>query len=196
MSTAEIRNTAQRDATAKFADARGNIAVTAFVGSVAAALGWAWLYRADATLSPEEGAGYWLGIAGATMMLGVLLYPLRKRLRVMRSWGRLPTWFRWHMVFGFLGPALVVMHSDFSARSLNAFAALVSMLTVAASGIVGRYLYVRIHRGLYGAKLEVRELVSDVAAIRSEIGRDMGQAAQNIPLPRLEELVAQPATSL
>ena len=33
-------------------------------------------------LSPESGMGYWLGIIGASMMLALLLYPLRKRFRL------------------------------------------------------------------------------------------------------------------
>jgi hypothetical protein len=41
------------------------------------------------------------------------------------------------------------------------------MLLVAASGIVGRFIYVRIHRGLYGEKLNFKELQT-IAGFESE----------------------------
>lgn len=128
-----------------------------------------WVNRDNGVLTPREGLGYQLGIAGGSMLLLVLLYPLRKRIKFMRSWARLAHWFRWHMVFGCLGPILIIVHARFDAKSANGFMALVSMLVVAASGIVGRYLYARIHRGLYGAKLEARELLSDTMAMRPVI---------------------------
>jgi len=64
----------------------------------------------------------------------------------------------------------VIVHARFDAKSANGFMALASMLVVAASGIVGRYLYARIHRGLYGAKLEARELLSDTMTMRPTVG--------------------------
>jgi hypothetical protein len=62
------------------------------------------------------------------------------------------------MIGGLLGPILVLFHSTFHVRSLNAAVALASMLLVAASGIVGRFIYRRIHRGLYGSRTTLEEL--------------------------------------
>jgi len=45
-------------------------------------------------------------------------------------------------------------------KSTNATVAFICMLLVAASGIVGRFIYVRIHRGLHGEKLNFKELQS------------------------------------
>ncbi len=177
-------------------DRSGSLAVTAFVGMVGVVLAWAWLHRADGLLTPEEGPGYWLGVVGATMMLAVLLYPLRKRAGFMRDWIRLPNWFRFHMVFGIVGPALIVIHANFGADSLNALAALVSMLAVVGSGIAGRYLYARIHRGLYGAKLEVRELLADAKSMRAIIGEVHPSQAFEKELQELERIVAEPTPSL
>ena len=175
---------------------RGRLSVAAFSGAVAGALAVAWLYRASGVLTPEQGAGYWLGIAGALMMLAVLLYPLRKRARFMRSWFRLPLWFRWHMVFGILGPTLIVIHANFGTQSLNAFVALVSMLTVVGSGIIGRYLYVRVHRGLYGAKLEVRELLAEAVSMRGIIEKRQIGSQEESDLKELERFVTEPKHSL
>ena len=145
---------------------RATLPITLLLIIIIAVLAAGWLNRENAFLTPRQGLGYGLGIAGASMIALVLLYPLRKRIRFMRNWARLAHWFRWHMVFGCLGPTLIVVHARFDARSANGFMALASMLVVAASGIVGRYLYARIHRGLYGAKLEASELLKDAVALR------------------------------
>jgi len=135
----------------------GALAITAFLASLAATVGWAWLNRQEEVVRAEDGAGYLIGVTGALMMVALLGYPLRKRLRFMRDWGAPTHWFRWHMILGVLGPALIVIHSDFNLQSVNATVAFVAMLTVAASGLVGRYLYGRVHRGLYGSPTAHRE---------------------------------------
>ena len=56
------------------------------------------------------------------------------------------------------------------------------MLIVATSGIVGRYLYGKIHFGLYGRKAQVQEILSDVDALKNFIGDD---------LPVADHIVAQ-----
>ena len=45
------------------------------------ALAIGWFNRDQEYLIPDEGAGYWLGIVGGALMLLLLLYPLRKRMR-------------------------------------------------------------------------------------------------------------------
>ncbi|MCB1844805.1 MAG: hypothetical protein KDI09_17715 [Halioglobus sp.] len=122
------------------------------------AIGAGWWLRDDALLSPEDGVGYWLGIVGGSMMLVLLLYPLRKRFRILRILGGTPHWFRIHMVFGIVGPLLVLFHSNFHLGSLNSRIAMSCMLLVAGSGVIGRHIYARIHRGLYGRKTSLNEL--------------------------------------
>ena len=62
-----------------------------------------WQSSAERPLTAEQGAGYALGIIGGCLMLLLLLYPLRKHLRLMRNWGPVKYWFRLHMLFGVLG---------------------------------------------------------------------------------------------
>ncbi len=62
------------------------------------------------------------------------------------------------MVLGIGGPTLILLHSTFHLGSLNATVALLSMLVVAGSGIVGRFLYLRVHRGLEGERTNLEEL--------------------------------------
>jgi hypothetical protein len=131
----------------------------------------AWLNRAEAVWTPENGWGYWMGIVGGSMMLLLLLYPLRKRLRFMSKWLSVKFWFRLHMVFGVLGPVLIMMHSSYRLGSLNGRVAFFSMLIVAISGLFGRYFYTRIHYGLYGSKASFASLHADSELLKKKIGR-------------------------
>jgi hypothetical protein len=109
---------------------------------------------------PAEGTGYWLGIIGGSMMLMLLLYPVRKRKPRWKYTGSVKFWFRFHMFLGVAGPTLVIFHSGFQLGSLNGSIAFFSMIIVALSGLVGRYLYRRIHHGLYGEKIKFEEIYS------------------------------------
>lgn len=140
------------------------VAVVLFVG---------WLNRDEKYLTPEDGLGYQLGIAGAIAMLCVFLYPLRKKLKLLSRLGRVSHWFRMHMFLGILGPVLILYHSNFQLGSTNSSVALISMLAVAASGLVGRFIYNRIHMGLYGKKARVAEVLSDTEVLKRAIGADL-----------------------
>lgn len=94
--------------------------------------------------------GYYMGLAGGSMMLVLLLYPLRKSIKWFNKLGALRHWFGMHMAFGILGPTLVIFHTTFELGALNSKIAFLSMMLVAGSGIIGRFIYVRIHHGLYG----------------------------------------------
>ncbi len=131
-------------------------AATTAVTLLVVYLGWA--HRHDGLLTPEEGLGYALGVAGTTMMAALAGYPLRKRLPGLRRWGAMKTWFRVHMVLGLAGPVLILFHANFQTGSLNSSVALWAMVTVVISGVVGRYLYARIHDGLYGKRLRLSDL--------------------------------------
>lgn len=124
-------------------------------------------------LTPESGLGYWLGIIGSLAMLALLLYPLRKRLGSVRWLGSTAWWFRVHMMLGLIGPALILVHCNFKSGSLNSTVALIAMLLVAGSGLVGRYFYRRIHMGLYGRKARVQEILTDRNALIEAIGMDL-----------------------
>lgn len=132
---------------------------------------------------PGDDIGYSLGLAGGVMMLFLLLYPLRKRVRVFSTLGSLPAWFKWHMIFGILGPALIVLHSTFHIKSANAAVAMVSMLLVAGSGVFGRFFYTKIHHGLYGRQATVSEL-------KAKLEQDDVKAVFSIA-PNLEKVLEE-----
>jgi len=72
--------------------------------------------------------------------------------------GSVPAWFKFHMFCGVFGPIAVLYHANFSFGSLNSSVALLCMIVVASSGLVGRYFYSKIHYGLYGRKASLDEL--------------------------------------
>ena len=101
---------------------------------------------------------YFLGLVGSCMMLSLLLYPLRKYWGRLHNAGSMKAWFVVHVVFGILGPVLVVFHTSFELRSFNAAVAFWSMIAVLASGLIGRFLYVHIYKGLGGRHSNLYEL--------------------------------------
>lgn len=122
-----------------------------------------WLARDFSPVNPEDGVGYWLGIVGASMMAALLLYPLRKRIRLLHVLGPTKTWFKLHMILGLVGPLLILYHCNFQLGSINSKVAFYCMLLVAGSGVIGRHFYARIHRGLYGRKTSLQELQKELA---------------------------------
>ena len=126
--------------------------------SVIAALLFGWSHRNDNYLSAENGTGYFLGIIGGSLMLLVILYPLSKRIPLLSRWLPVRHWFAIHMLFGIVGPVLILFHSNFHLGSTNSSVALTTMLLVAGSGLVGRYIYTHIHHGLYGRRVTLDEL--------------------------------------
>ena len=122
-----------------------------------------WMLKDKQLLNPEEGVGYWLGIVGGFLMLLLLLYPSGKKSALLRRLGMVKHWFRIHMLIGLIGPLLILYHCNFSVDAMNSKVALYSMLGVAFSGIIGRYIYTRIHRGLYGKRANIEELRSEIS---------------------------------
>merc|ERR1711879_716280 len=89
-------------------------------------------------------------------------------------------------MFGVLGPTLILFHSNFSLGSTNSRVALFCMLLVAGSGLIGRYLYSRIHFGLYGKRASLVELTDLVRQNRQQL--HWVKALSPAFLQRLEQL--------
>ena len=140
----------------------------------------AWRFGTGGSFEAGDDVGYGLGVAGGVMMLLLFSYPLRKHLAVLRGWGRVKGWFIVHMLLGIGGPLLILVHTTFRVGSLNAAVALYSMLIVAGSGVVGRFLYVRVHRGLQGEKLALEELEQEAG---------LGERAMQVGLAHAPQVV-------
>ena len=143
-----------------------------------------WIGREQRSIHAEYGLGYALGILGGTLMLILLLYSLRKRVRWLMRFGATEHWFRMHMILGIVGPVLILYHCNFELGDLNSKVALYCTLLVAGSGIFGRYLYAGVHHGLYGSKTTLNELAGNL-----EKSVASGHASALIG-PLREELVA------
>ncbi len=130
-------------------------------------IAYVWSLRDLRLVVASEGLGYALGIIGSTMMVMLLLYPLRKRARFLRNAGPISHWFRIHMILGVAGPVLVLFHSNFSLGSINSSVALFCTIVVASSGIIGRYLYAKIHNGLYGQRITFQEIRGEIESNRT-----------------------------
>lgn len=140
---------------------------------------YGWMTRTSTGLNPENGWGYALGIIGGSLMLLLLFYPFRKRAKFLRSTGSVGFWFRFHMLLGLVGPIAILYHSRFSWGALNSAVALNAMLIVAGSGLIGRFLYSRVHRGYSGRKLEVRALLNEMHELEESLDR-LGQVGATV----------------
>lgn len=117
-----------------------------------------WAIRQNPPYHPGSDLGYALGVIGGALMLALLTYPLRKRVRLLRWLGPLRHWFAFHLMAGILGPVIILYHTTFQVHSVNAAVALGCMVLVATSGIIGRFIYRRIHHGLFGSRATQAEL--------------------------------------
>jgi hypothetical protein len=133
------------------------LSLTAITLLIATLVAVTWLVSRSKLFTPGSDLGYNLGLAGALMMLALLLYPLRKHWSWLARFGALRRWFWLHMFLGITGPMLILLHSTFTIGSLNAAVAFYSMLIVALSGVVGRFFYTKIHHGLYGRHASLQE---------------------------------------
>jgi len=127
----------------------------------------------------EPGKGIWraLGWTGSSMMALMMLYSLRKRLSFMRSFGSMRLWLSAHMFLGIIGPVLVTFHTTFKLHGIIA-TSFWCMIVTAVFGILGRYIYVQIPRGISGAELGVKEIDAAIENIDMEYGRYLGKESQ------------------
>lgn len=144
-----------------------------------AAVGYA--LREERYLTPARGFGYVLGVTGLGLLGLQLLYSVRKRARRLHGAGALRDWFHVHMVVGVLGPLAILFHSGFRVGAPNSAVALGTMLVVGASGFAGRFLYTRVHAGLWSERLKLQWLEQDVRLERGDLAwllQDVGGLEQ------------------
>lgn len=104
--------------------------------------------------------GHGLGIAGTLLMLvGVTLYIVRKRWKILARLGRLKYWLEFHIFLCSLGPVMILFHTAFKFGGIVSIA-FWSMVAVVVSGIIGRYIYVQIPRTIEGRALSLGEVQS------------------------------------
>lgn len=126
--------------------------------------------------APTGLVGHSYGIAGAFLTLaGVVGYSIRKRWRSLERVGTLKHWLQVHIFCCTLGPFLILLHTSFKFGGLVAIS-FFSMVLVVASGVFGRYVYVRIPKTVNGRFQTLEEIRAERDRIAASI-----QAQARIP---------------
>ena len=143
-----------------------------------------WTFKAGGHL------GHTLGIIGSTMMVLMLLYSVRKRVPLLRRAGALSRWLDVHIFLGVVGPLLVILHSSFKVQGLVALS-FWSMIIVATSGVLGRYLYLQIPRTRAGEELALADIEKQDRELTEELR--VRFSLTDVQLRQLEGMVAVPS---
>jgi len=133
-------------------------------------------------LKPGGSTGHALGVAGSSLMVIMLVYSLRKRVPRLRGLGQLKLWLNFHIFCGIAGPLLVILHSSFKVQGLVALS-FWSMIIVALSGFLGRYLYQQVPRRRSGDELTLTETQELSATLGRRLVDEFGLEPE-----RLEEV--------
>ena len=130
-------------------------------------------HQAYWVLKPGGPVGHAYGIIGASLMLVMQVYSIRKRAKPLRNWGPLRVWLDFHIYCGVLGPLLIVLHSSLKVHGLVALS-FWSMVIVALSGVLGRFLYLKIPRRRSGDQLSLQEVEAQSARVGERLRSDFG----------------------
>ena len=102
--------------------------------------------------------GHGLGIIGSVLMIfGVLIYMIRKRVRTFVHLGILKHWLELHIFLCTVGPILILFHTAFKFGGIVSVS-FWSMVAVFLSGVIGRFIYVRIPRTIEGNEMNIQQI--------------------------------------
>lgn len=125
------------------------------------------------TLRPSGAVGQSAGIVAALIFFFLWLYPVRKKLRWLAWTGSLSRWLDVHVTFALLMPLILAIHAAWRFGGIIGLG-FDAMMIVWASGIVGRYLYVRIPRSRSGLELTLEEIAAQRRAMVTELAVTTG----------------------
>jgi hypothetical protein len=127
-----------------------------------------------AVLRPSGDVGQTAGVLTFAGFLFLWLYPLRKRLGGGARWaGGVARWLEVHIVVGLTLPLLGAVHAAWRFDGIIGLGYW-AMLTVAASGVIGRYVYARIPRDRSGLELGAEELAQQRRQLLLELTQVTG----------------------
>lgn len=149
----------------------------------------------DRAYSPEHDlfkptglVGNRLGILGTLMIaVGVFSYQIRKRWKRLHGLGKLRNWLSFHIFLCTLGPFLIMLHTSFKVGGIVSIA-FWSMVLVVTSGLVGRYVYVRIPKTLNG---QFKSL-ADLQAQQESLLTTISDAAPSLDPTEIAPLLESP----
>jgi hypothetical protein len=123
-----------------------------------------------AWLKPSGIIGQSAGLLALLIFVFLWLYPLRKKYRALAFTGSVARWLDIHILAAIGLPLLLAIHASWRFDGIVGLG-YYAMLVVCASGVIGRYLYVRIPRSRSGVAstredvaVERRTLITEIAA--------------------------------
>ena len=100
------------------------------------------------------------GILALLIFVFLWLYPLRKKYRALAFTGSVARWLDVHILAAIGLPLLLAIHASWRFEGIVGLGYF-AMLIVCASGVVGRYLYVRIPRSRSGVASTREEVATE-----------------------------------
>ena len=130
-------------------------------------------------LKPSGLIGQPAGILALAIFVFLWLYPLRKKFKSLAWTGSLGKWMDIHILSALGLPLLLAIHAAWRFDGVIGLGFL-SMMIVVASGIVGRYLYVRIPRSKSGVELTREEVGARRRVLIEQIAETMGVDTETV----------------
>lgn len=182
------------------------LTVSAVAFAVLLSYGWRyydlpWDARFDSDLHhrlrSSGSLGQLYGNIGIVLILGNLLYLVRRRLVNVPWLGSMKAWMDWHVFSGIVGPAFIVLHSTFTLRTWPAIVSSASLAIVVVTGLFGRYLYRLVPRVADG-RIEPHEEVAgevDHALMQLHAQQPGGPQVAALVEDEVEAVVAKVGTA-
>jgi hypothetical protein len=124
-------------------------------------------------LRPAGYVGQTAGILAVAIFIFLWLYPLRKKFRGLAWMGSVGKWLDVHITFALMMPLLLAVHAAWRFGGIIGLG-FHAMMIVWASGIVGRYLYMRIPRSRSGLELTLEEIAATRRSMVTELAATTG----------------------
>lgn len=145
-----------------------------------------------ALLKPSGEIGQTAGILAFVIFVFLWLYPLRKRWKALKWTGAVGRWLDVHVTTALGLPLLLTIHAAWRSDGVIGLG-FIAMLIVCASGVIGRYLYVRIPRTRTGVELTRDEVAAEQTAVLHELATALNEPIDDVR--RLIEPVERKATT-
>ena len=124
--------------------------------------------------------GQGLGVIGTLMIaFGVGIYIARKRYGFLERFIRLKYLLEFHIFLCVLGPILILFHTTFKFGGIVSVA-FWSMVAVVLSGVVGRFIYIRIPRAVGGQELSMQEIQDRREGLLAQLAEQGGEQSRDI----------------
>jgi len=143
------------------------------------------------SLKPNRGIWHPIAWTGSAFFCLMMLYSVRKHFKFMYGLGSLRHWLNVHMWLGIVATVFVTTHTTYKVGGLVSIS-FWSMILVASSGVLGRYIYLQIPRGISGNELKQDEVEEIMAEITDELEKFVGSDPKILTYSKL---IAGPANA-